>query len=190
MLKLFSFFNNSFKHKHPVSIKPSFSLESSFELDPAEFLAEFCQKIKSLDGNNWIINDNLGKGLFDLWFLPSTVIKYSELTTVWNSKKINIKYYYTYIDGFQTDIFEFFHNDERILTLQKIKDYGKNFHNYQKNIAPILPSVNLFDNVEPLFLQNRYGDGILLEKFGHTQRWWIEDWFTVRQFLMVRTQTS
>jgi hypothetical protein len=44
--------------------------------------------------------------------------------------------------------------------------------------------------IQPFFLQNRLGDGIILEKFGHTQRWWIENWFILRQIITLRIQTA
>lgn len=190
MLKIFTFFNTPFNHNFSFGVKPRLVLENAFELDPTEFLAEFSQKIKSLDQNNWLINDNLDQSLFELWFRAPTLVKSSKLTTVWNSKKIKIKYCYTYIDGFQADVYEFFHENERVLTLQKIKDYGKNYKNCQEKIKLIEPTKISPQEIQPFFLQNRLGDGIILEKFGHTQRWWIENWFILRQIITLRIQTS
>jgi len=186
MLKLYSLLNFSLRKSFPSYFKPKLTQEDTFQLDPAEILVDFCQKIKSLDKENWLINDNLGKDIFNEWFECPVVVKFSDLTTVWNTKKIKIKYSYTNIDGFNTDIFEFFHDNERIMTLQKIKDYGKNFHNYQKKIESIESKLNFDSDIPMGFLQNRFGEGIMLEKFGHTHRWWIEDWFTLRQFVLTR----
>jgi hypothetical protein len=76
------------------------------------------------------------------------------------------------------------------LTLQKIKDYGKNYKNCQEKIKLIEPTKISPQEIQPFFLQNRLGDGIILEKFGHTQRWWIENWFILRQIITLRIQTA
>jgi len=190
MLKLFSPYNFSFRKSFPKFFKPKLTQEDTFQLDPAEILIDVCQKLKSLNRRNWLISENIGKvPLFYEWFANPVVVKYSDLTTVWNTKKIKIKYSYTVVDGFDTDLFEFFHNNERIMILQKIKDYGKTFATQQKKIEQIEPKLNFNSDMQIAFLQNRLGEGIILEKFGHTYRWWIEDWSTVRQFVLTRIRT-
>lgn len=190
MVKLFSLLGLTFRKRFPRYFKPKLTQEGTFELDPAEILIDFCQKVKSLDKGNWFLVNNFGKGLlFYEWFANPVVVKYSDVTTVWNTKKIKIKYSYTVIDGFDTDLFEFFHNKERILILQKIKDYGKTFRCHQKKIEQVMPELNFNPEMQIAFLQNGFGEGVILEKFGHTHRWWIDDWPTVRQFVLAKIPT-
>lgn len=189
MMKLYSQFSSSLTKSFSSYSKPKLTQEETFELDPAEILVDFCQKIKSLDKDNWLINSDLGKEIFEDWFEYPLAVKFFDLTTVWNSKKIKIKLSYAIIDGFQTDIFEFFHDKERIMTLQKIKDYGKTFYHHQKKMQSVESKLKFPLDTQLAFLQNSLGEGIMLEKFGHTHRWRIENWFTVHQFVLTKIRT-
>jgi hypothetical protein len=185
MLDLISFFKN-FK---PRFNKPKFCLEKTFELDPTDLIKEFCYKFKCLDADNWVIDSNLSNIFFEKLFYNQITSGFTEIDIVWNTEKLKIKRAFGIIEGFNAEIFHFIYKKNRILIIYFIKDYGKSFENWKANFQSLSSEIQIPIEYPLGFIQNSHGKGLLLEKFGHTQIWVVENWFMVCDTILKRKMT-
>jgi hypothetical protein len=185
MIVLISFFK---KFKLPLN-KPKFCLEKTFELDPIDLIKDFRYKFKCLDGDNWVIDSNMSNTFFDKLFHNQITAGFTEIDIVWNTDKLKIKRAFGIIEGFNAEIFHFIYEKNRILKFYLIKDYGKSFENWKANFQSLSSEIQIPIEYPLGFIQNKHGNGLLLEKFGHTQIWVVENWFLVSKTILTRKMT-
>lgn len=180
--KILSFFG---KKKHSTD-KPKFSLENAFELDPIDFVQEFCYKFKRLDADNWIVQHDLPSNFFQRVFRSHLKGIPVQVDLVWNAEKFIIERSLGIFEGEYAEFFKIIHTGESILTLVRLKDYGECFSDWKYNLERINPELQLCSENPIAFIQTRCGKGLMLERFGHTQIWMVEDWAKIEKTILKR----
>jgi hypothetical protein len=143
--------------------------------DPRELidsLRRFWQK--GLDDTYYLL-DPIPDKLIKHWFgHPISRAKY-EVQFWFKGKNLTLKFSMGLLDGIKSEIHEFFLDGELILTVQLLKDYGEYFRDALDILEQILPHGQDFQVLSHFIIRQEEGKGILLSKFGHTQRWLIAD---------------
>lgn len=176
--------DNGIKKLHVNGLEYSFFRDIHVD-DPSEFIESLCRFWENGIEDTYSLVEPIPDKLLKYWFgMPISRPRY-EVHFWFKGKNLTVKFSLALLEGFKSEIHEFFLDGERILTVQLLKDYGEYFIDGLDILKQLLPDEQNLESLSQLLISQEGDQSILLSKFGHTQRWLIADFEKVKFLLEV-----